>query len=80
MMRTSKGLISKGENIMYADMDRAGRMSIFEMEPAEVKIILEGLGHLIDAATSLRALGGAECEPVIRTAEIMYRRIRERML
>ncbi len=64
---------------MYVDIDMAGRMSIFEMSPEEVKILAEGLGHLIDAATTLRALAGGH-ELTIRKAEQMLRMIREQQL
>ena len=64
---------------MYVDIDMAGRMSIFEMRPEEVKILAEGLGHLIDAATTLRVLCGGQ-EFTIRKAEQMLRMIREQQL
>ena len=64
---------------MYADIDRVGRMSLFELSPFEVKILAESLGHFIDAATSIRSI---ECgqEIIIRTAEMILQEIRNSQL
>lgn len=61
--------------IMYTDIDKTGRVSVFELDPVEVKILAESIGHFIDAATSVRAIEGGQ-ETTIRKAETMLRKIR----
>lgn len=60
---------------MYADIDKTGRVSVFELDPVEVKILTESIGHFIDAATSVRSIEGGQ-ETTIRKAETMLRKIR----
>ena len=60
---------------MYTDIDKTGRVSVFELDPVEVKILTESIGHFIDAATSVRSIEGGQ-ETTIRKAETMLRKIR----